>query len=328
MTETRAFWVTAAGVGELRAEQLAGRTGDQVEVETLASGISRGTEALVFLGRVPSSQHATMRAPFQAGDFGFPIKYGYSAVGEVVGGLIELQGQRVFCLHPHQDRFIVPADAVLPLPGALPTDRAVLAANMETALNGLWDAAPRLGERIAVVGAGVVGALVAALAAGLPGAQVQLIDIDPAKAGVAAAMGVDFALPDTADREVDLVVHTSGSVVGLQTALQLGAFEATILELSWYGDQTVEVPLGEAFHSRRLTLRSSQVGSIATSMRARWSHRRRLALALDLLLDPRFDALLEPAIAFDRLPAEMPEITRAAGRMCQVVHYPSLSGRP
>jgi threonine dehydrogenase-like Zn-dependent dehydrogenase len=233
----------------------------------------------------------------------------------------------VFCLHPHQDRFVVPADAVLPLPEALPTSRAVLAANMETALNGLWDAAPRLGERIAVVGAGVVGALVAALAAGLPGARVELIDTDPAKATVAAAMGVDFARPDAAGSGFDRVVHASGSAAGLRSALDLAGFEATVLELSWYGDRLVDVPLGEAFHSRRLTLRSSQVGSVADAVRARWSHRRRLALALDLLLDQRFDALLEPAIAFDSLPATMPEVTRAAGRMCQVVHYPGVLER-
>ena len=321
MTDARAFWVIAAGVGEIRTEHLPAPDEDAVEVRTLASGISRGTEALVFRGRVPASQRAAMRAPFQAGEFGFPVKYGYSAVGEVVRGPAGLRGKRVFCLHPHQDRFVVPASAVVPLPAGLPTERAVLAANMETALNGLWDAAPRLGERIAVVGGGVVGALVAGLAAGIPGTRVQLIDPDPIKAAVAAAIGVDFAPPDGAAPEADLVVHASGSAAGLRTALDLAGFEATILELSWYGDQAVEAPLGEAFHSRRLTLRSSQVGNVATAMRARWNHRRRLGLALELLLDRRHDALLEPAIAFDRLPEAMPEVTGATGRMCQVVRY-------
>lgn len=325
MTEARAFWVTSPGKGEIRAETLDRPGPGQVLVRTLASGISRGTEALVFLGRVPASEHEVMRAPFQAGGFGFPVKYGYSSVGEVAVGPDDLRGRRVFCLHPHQDRYVVPATSVIPLPEALPTARAVLAANMETALNGLWDAGPRLGQRIAVVGAGVVGALVAGLATAIPGTRVQLVDTDPGKAFVAAAIGVDFARPEGAAHDVDLVVHVSGSAAGLRTSLEVAGFEATVLELSWYGYRPVEVPLGEGFHSRRLTLRSSQVGSVATPMRPRWSHQHRLALALDLLLDARFDALLEPEIPFRTLPEVMPELARAPGRMCQLVRYPDPS---
>jgi NADPH:quinone reductase-like Zn-dependent oxidoreductase len=322
MAEARAFWVTAPGRGELRPERLARPGPGEVLIEALASGISRGTETLVFRGRVPTSQHQLMRSPFQAGEFGLPVKYGYSSVGLVRDGVPELRDRRVFCLHPHQDRYVVPASAVVPVPDGVPDTRAVLATNMETALNGLWDAAPRIGDRVAVIGGGVVGALAAALLARIPAAEVQLIDIDPDKAPVAAALGVDFALPGAARGDADLVIHASGAPEGLATALGLAGFEARIVDLSWYGDRAVALPLGEAFHSRRLKLISSQVGAVATARRARWDHRRRLALALDLLLDPRFDVLLAPARPFSDLPEIMAELAaRPSKVMCQVIGY-------
>ena len=237
MVEATAFWVTAPGRGELRTEWLRPPGPGEALVETRFSGISRGTETLVFEGRVPASQHDAMRAPFQAGGFEFPLKYGYSSVGIVAGGAPELVGRRVFCLHPHQDRYVVPAAAVIPLPDAVPDARGVLAANLETAINGLWDAAPRVGDRAAVIGAGVVGALAAALLVRIPGCELQLIDVDPEKAAIAAALGVDFALPGAARGDLDLVVHASGRAEGLRTALGLAGFEARIVELSWYGDR-------------------------------------------------------------------------------------------
>ncbi len=323
MTErARAFWVVAPGRGELRDEKLPARGAGDVLVRALASGISRGTESLVFTGRVPESQYRAMRCPFQAGDFPAPVKYGYASVGIVEAGPAALLGHRVFTLHPHQDRYVVPADAVVPLPDEVPERRAVLAANMETAVNALWDGAPRVGDRIAVVGAGTVGCLAAALAARIPGTAVELIDIDPSRAALAAALGCRFAHPEDASGEADLVVHASGNAAGLATALSLAGFEATVLELSWYGSAAVPAPLGEAFHSQRLTLRASQVGSVATARRARWSHRRRLTLALDLLRDPMFDHLLTGECAFAELPVTMAMLaTNPAGTLCQVVRY-------
>jgi 2-desacetyl-2-hydroxyethyl bacteriochlorophyllide A dehydrogenase len=322
MAEASAFWVTAPGQGALRREVLRPPGPDEVLVETSFSGISRGTERLVWRGLVPASQRDAMRAPFQAGDFTFPVKYGYSSVGVVAGGSEQWHGLRVFCLHPHQDRYVVPADAVVALPPAVPEARAVLAANMETALNGWWDVPPRIGDRIAVVGAGVVGALAAALAAAVPGSRVELIDVDPRKAEVARALGVAFRSPAEASGEADVVVHASGSSDGLATALRLAGFEATVLELSWYGDQAVRVPLGEAFHSRRLVLRSSQVGAVAPARRARRDHRQRLKLALELLADPRFDALLAPPVRFNDLPQAMQALMAGpSDLMCQPVAY-------
>jgi NADPH:quinone reductase-like Zn-dependent oxidoreductase len=322
MAEARAFWVVAPGQGELRSERLPEPGPGEILVEALASGISRGTETTVFQGRVPESQHRVMRAPHQAGEFAFPLKYGYSSVGMVAAGPDDWRGRRVFCLYPHQDRYVVPSRSAISVPAAVSDQRAVLAANMETVVNALWDAAPRIGDRVAVVGAGVIGALAAALAARMPGAAVQLVDVNPDKAELAGALGVSFAVPKVATPRADLVIHASGTAEGLATALELAGFEATVVELSWYGDRAVAAPLGEGFHSRRLRLVSSQVGAIATAQRARWDRRRRLALALDLLADARFDVLLAPAVPFARLPEVMAQLAaQPSSIMCQVISY-------
>ena len=245
-----------------------------------------------------------------------------SVVGIDEEGSVEARGGRVFCLHPHQDRFIAPEDAVIDVPDDVPDRRATLAANMETAVNGLWDASPGPGDRIVVIGAGVVGSLVAALAARLPGSEVELIDIDPTRETVATALGCHFAIPQGARPEADLVVHASGTPEGLATALAIAGFEATILEMSWYGTRTVQLALGGAFHSRRLTLRSSQVGAVPAVRRQRWSRRRRLALALSLLRDPVFDVLLSGESGFATLPELMPRLARSpAGVLCHTLCY-------
>lgn len=318
-----AFWVTAPGRGAIRSETLPEPGHDAVRVRALYSAVSRGSESLVFAGRVPESEYARMRAPFQAGDFPAPVKYGYASVGVVEAGKPELVGRTVFCLHPHQDRYVVPADAVVPLPNGVPAGRAVLAANMETAVNALWDGAPRVGDRIAVVGGGTVGLLCAALAARMPGTRVDLVDPDPAKRAVAGNLGAHGVAPDTAPGDADLVVHASGRAEGLRTAIARAGFESTVLELSWYGTGDVPVPLGGAFHSRRLTLVSSQVGSVSPARRPRWPHARRLALAVALLDDPAYDALITGESAFAELPAAMAALRETpGGTICHRVRYP------
>ena len=322
MAEALAFWIVAPGKGELRRESLPEPGPGEILVEALASGISRGTETLVFQGRVPESQRQIMRAPHQVGEFTFPLKYGYSSVGVVAAGPDDWLGRRVFCLHPHQDRYVVPRDSVVTVPATIPEERVVLAANMETVVNALWDAAPRIGDRVAVVGAGVIGALAAAVASRMPGAAVQLVDINPDKAAIASALGVSFAMPNVATPRADLVIHASATAEGLATALDLAGFEATIVELSWYGDRRVAVALGEGFHSRRLRLVSSQVCAVATPQRTRWDRRRRLSLAVDLLADARFDVLLAPPVPFARLPEVMSELAAGPSEvMCQVIRY-------
>jgi 2-desacetyl-2-hydroxyethyl bacteriochlorophyllide A dehydrogenase len=320
--DAHAFWVVAPGRGEIRQETPAPPSAKDVVVRTLYSGISRGTESLVFHGRVPPSEYQRMRAPFQQGDFPAPVKYGYANVGRVEQGPQPLVGRTVFSLFPHQTRFVVPADAVHVVPDAVPARRAVLAANMETALNGVWDAAIVPGQRVAVVGAGTVGCLVARLVAQIPLCDVELVDTNPARAAVAGALRVRFSLPEAAAGEADVVVHTSGAAAGLATALALAGMEATVVDLSWYGDQMVALPLGGAFHSRRLTIRSSQVGQVAASQRSRWSTTRRLEKAIALLADPSLDVLLTGETAFASLPSAMPALTAAAGdTICHAVTY-------
>jgi len=320
-TTALAFWLREPGAGEIRPVLLPAPGPDEVLVRTRYSAISRGTESLVFRGEVPPGQYAAMRAPFQDGDFPGPVKYGYLNVGVVEQGPAALAGRTVFCLYPHQSAYVVPAAAVTPVPDGVPPVRAVLAGTVETAVNALWDAAPLLGDRITVVGAGMVGCCVARLAAGFPGADVELLDPDPARAQVAAALGVRFAHPDRASADRDLVLHASATAAGLQRSLELLATDGSVVELSWYGDRPVELSLGGAFHSRRLAIRASQVGVVSPAQ-----HRRgtadRLALALQLLRDPAFDALLTGESEFAELPEVMARL--ASGELpalCHTVRY-------
>ena len=318
----RQFWIPEPGRGEVRRARLPpGGTGD-VLVRTLYSGISRGTEVLVFRGAVPPSQHATMRAPFQEGDFPGPVKYGYSSVGTVEEGPEPLRGRTVFCLYPHQDRYRVPAAAVHPLPDGVPAGRAVLAANMETAVNVVWDARPLAGDEILVIGGGVVGLLAAVLCRDVPGARVTVVDPNRSRAATADALGLRYRAEPPAGANADLILHASGRPEGLRSALGVAGVEATIVDASWYGTDDVPLPLGEAFHARRLTIRSSQVGRVPPHRAPRWTMARRLALALDLLADDRLDALLTGESAFDDLPAVLARLAARPGdALCHRVRY-------
>jgi len=316
----RALWLEAPRHAALRHEQVHLAAGE-VLAETRFSAISRGTERLVFEGRVPPSEHARMRAPLQAGDFAFPVKYGYSAVGRIIAGPPERLGETVFALAPHQSHFACPSAMAHPLPAGLPAARAVLGANMETALNVVWDSGAGPGDRVAVIGAGVVGALAAALCARLPGAEVTLVDINPARAGLAAALGCGFAAPEAAPGGADVVIHASASAAGLATALAAAGPEAVVVEASWYGDAAVPAPLGAAFHSQRLRLVSSQVGRLPPARAPRWSHARRMAKALELLRDPAFDALISGETPLADLPAAYGAILADGGTLCHRIRY-------
>ncbi|HEY8718807.1 zinc-binding alcohol dehydrogenase [Pengzhenrongella sp.] len=309
-------------MGEIRPAPLSAPGPGEVLVRTLHSGVSRGTETLVFRGGVPASQYSAMRAPFQDGEFPGPVKYGYLNVGVVEQGPAELRGRTVFCLYPHQSAYVVPAEAVVVVPDDVPPARAVLAGTVETAVNALWDAAPLLGDRISVVGAGMVGCSVARLLTQIPGVQVTLVDVDASRADVAATLDVGFALPADADGGRDLVVHTSATSAGLQRSLDLLAPEGTVIDLSWYGDAEVNLSLGGAFHSGRLGIRASQVGVVSAARRGRRTAAARLELALDLLRDPAFDALITGSSRFEELPDVM---ARLAGgslpALCHTLNY-------
>src|SRR3954468_9333925 len=324
LDDAQAFWLRAPGRGESRRVALPEPGRDDVLVRTLRSGVSRGTETLVFRGAVPPGQYAEMRAPFQEGEFPGPVKYGYLNVGAVEQGPPELRGRTVFCLYPHQTAYVVPAAAVTLVPDDVPPARAVLAGTVETAVNALWDAAPLLGDRVTVIGAGMVGCCVASLLSRFPAVQVTLVDVDAGRAEVAAALGVDFALPSDAADGRDLVVHASATSAGLQRALDLLAPEGTVIDLSWYGDSEVRLSLGGAFHSGRLRIRASQVGTLSPARSARRTTADRLALALDLLRDPAFDALITGQSPFGELPDVMARL--AAGSLPAICHTITYDG--
>jgi len=321
--EALAFWLREPGVGEIRRVPLPSPGPGDVLVRTLRSAVSRGTETLVWRGRVPASQYDVMRAPYQEGDLPGPVKYGYLSVGVVEQGPPWVRGRTVFCLYPHQSAYVVPVQAVTVVPEDVPPARAVLAGTVETAVNALWDARPLLGDRVAVVGAGMVGCCVARLLAGIPGVRVTLVDVDPLRSGVATALGVDFRVPGETVGGQDLVVHTSATSAGLQTSLDLLAPEGEVIELSWYGDAETRVSLGGAFHSGRLAVRASQVGAVAPARRGRRTTCERLELALQLLRDPAFDALLTGESPFDQLPAVMARLADGElPALCHTLLYP------
>lgn len=316
-----ALWFASAGQCEMRSEKLDAPAGDEVVARTLFSGISRGTEALVFSGNVPESETERMRGPNMGGKFPFPVKYGYAAVAVVEQGPAHLRGKTVFCLHPHQDRFIVPASMVTVLPERLPAPRAVLSANMETALNIVWDAGILPGDRVAVFGAGVVGALVAFIAARIVGTETVLADRNPSRSALASRLDIPFEDPERLGGAFDVLINASGSAQALETALAHAGQEARIVEASWHGDKSVSLPLGGAFHARRLSIVSSQVGSIPPARRARWSFSRRMAKALDLLLDDRLDALISGETDFADLAAAYPGILSNPKTLCHLIRY-------
>jgi 2-desacetyl-2-hydroxyethyl bacteriochlorophyllide A dehydrogenase len=322
---TRQFWIHSPGRAEIVGAEVPARRPGDVLVRTLFSGISRGTESLVFSGSVPPSQYGVMRAPFQDGGFPGPIKYGYSNVGRVEEAdedAKQLIGRTIFCLYPHQDVYCVPADRVTQVPDDVPAGRAVLAANMETAVNVVWDAQPGPGDRIVVIGAGVVGLLVAWVCRQVPGTDVTIVDPNPARAQVASELGLSHRTAPPGEATADLVVHASGNPSGLVTALAVADVEATIVEASWYGTKAVTLPLGEAFHSRRLKVVSSQVGRIPPHQEPRWTYARRMRLALELLRDARLDVLITGEDEFDALPAVLDRLTRAPGNtLCHRIRY-------
>ena len=321
-TATLAYWLREPGVGEIRSATVPEPGPDDVLVRTIRTGVSRGTETLVFRGGVPSSQFDVMRAPFQEGDFPGPVKYGYLNVGVVETGPAELVGRTVFCLYPHQTRYVVPAAAVTVVPDGVPPARAVLAGAVETAVNAMWDAGPLIGDRVAVVGGGMIGCCITRLLARMPGVRVTLVDVDRSRADLAAALGAEFALPEEVSGERDLVVHASATSAGLQTALDLLAIEGTVLDLSWYGDTSVDISLGGAFHSRRLTIRASQVGMVSPSRRGSRSTTDRLTLAMELLRDSAFDALLTGESSFRELPDVMRRLADGTlPALCHTITY-------
>ncbi|HKS01443.1 MAG TPA: zinc-binding alcohol dehydrogenase [Arthrobacter sp.] len=322
--QATAYWTVGPGQGELRSETLPIPGPGEALVRSLYSGISKGTELVVHQAAVPPCIAEEMRAPHQEGSFPSPVKFGYLSVGVVEQGPADWVGQTVFCLHPHQDRYVVPVSSLTRVPDGVPPRRAVLTGTVETAVNALWEAGPRLGDRVAVIGAGLVGGMVATLLRTFPLARLQLVDLDPARKDLADTLGVDFAHPDDALPDCDIVFHCSASEGGLERSLQLVGDEGDIIEMSWYADRKITIPLGEDFHARRLSIRASQVGAVARARRHRRTNADRLDLAVSLLKDPVFEAFLTGSSAFAGLPGVVQDL--ADGRLealCHVIEYPA-----
>jgi len=316
--KAHALWLVNKGQADV-LEMPVRQEPDGLIIKTLYSGISRGTERLVFEGRVPRNEHETMRAPFQEGDFSFPLKYGYSSVGTCLQGALE--GKTVFALFPHQTLFALPVDAAILVPNSIPPERAILTANMETALNIVWDAGVLPGDKVAVIGAGVIGALTAYLSAKILGTEVTLIDIDPSKASIAQAFNCQFKSPEALDESFDVVIHASATSQGLATGMKIAGIEAKIVEASWYGDRETPVRLGAAFHQKRLQIRSSQVGRLPLDKTARWTFRRRLEKAISLLKDPVLDHLISGESSFETIAHDYSKILNAKDTLCHRIRY-------
>ncbi|MDR6688949.1 threonine dehydrogenase-like Zn-dependent dehydrogenase [Arthrobacter sp. 1088] len=320
--EAQAYWVTESGHGELRPEAIPTPGPKEALVRTLYSGVSRGTERVVHEGRVPERVADLMHAPHQEGDFPGPVKYGYLSVGVVEQGPDNWTGKTVFSLHPHQDFYVVPTSQLTAIPEGVPARRAVLTGIVEVAINALWEAGPRLGDRVAVVGGGLVGGVLATILRKYPLGRLQLVDADADKRSLAEKLNIDFALPDEAENDCDIVFHCSASNEGLKLSLQLAGDDSDVIELSWFADKEVSLPLGEDFHARRLTIRSSQVGAVALPRRHRRTNAQRLQLAAATLKDPLFDAFLSSECQFQNLPITLVKLFEKPGGFCHVVAYP------
>ena len=309
MIRARAFWLAAGGRGLIRAEALPDPPADWCVVKTRFSAVSPGTERLVALGRVPVSLREEMRCPYMGGHFPFPVKYGYSLVGEVVSGPADLRGRAVHVLHPHQDICVVRREDVRPLPAGLPAERATLASNLETAVTAVWDSGAVLGERALVVGFGIVGSLIARLLSLSPGIDLEIVEPRRDRRMLAERMGFK-AFPEPGPGAFDLAFDAGGTPAGLQAAIDRVGVEGRVVAVSWFGARPVPLVLGGSFHSRRKRIVASQVSRIPGFLAPRWDVRRRTELVFRLLDRPEFDLHLSPPIPFSGLP----ELFRALRR--------------
>ena len=301
------LWFLGANQFSIREETLRSPSTPYCVVKSICSGISQGTEQLVYSEAVPESIQHQMRCPYMGGDFPFPIKYGYSLVGEVVEGPENIVGRNVHMLHPHQDYGCVhPRDIYLLDDGILP-EKAILASNMETAVNAVWDSQVTLGDRVLVVGFGNVGSLVARILSLSMGVEMFVTDTSALKRSMAQKMGFNVCEISQLKEEFDISFNVSASADGLQTAIDAVGYEGKIIELSWYGNRAVSLQLGGDFHIQRKTIISSQVSHIPSHRLARWDTIRRKKLVFSLLKQPEFEEHVTHNLRFSELPRILSE---------------------
>jgi threonine dehydrogenase-like Zn-dependent dehydrogenase len=322
MIRARAFWLTGKGRGALKREALPDPGGEEwCVVRAMFSAVSPGTERLVADGKVPVALRKEMRCPYMGGNFPFPVKYGYSLVGEVVQGPVELRGRKVHVLHPHQDVCVVRSEDVRPLPDDLPPARATLASNMETAVTAAWDSGVALGERVLVVGFGIVGSLIARIFGLGPAVDLEIAEKRPDRRRLAESMGFRATGRPSAE-SFDVAFDTSGTPAGLQTAIDSVGVEGRVVAVSWFGAEPVRLDLGGSFHSRRKRIIGSQVSRIPGSLRPRWDIRRRTELVFRLLERPEFDLHVGPTVPFTELPKAFETLVRRSpGGLSPLIMY-------
>lgn len=304
-----ALFHRTADVSELSPVTLATPASNQIEIASLYSLIATGTERLVAKGLVPQELYDHMAVPYMEGEFSFPIKYGYSLVGRVVTENHPLSGRIVHLLHPHQDRCIVSDHDVFAVPEGVPAKRATLASNLESALNGIWDAEVSIGDRVFISGFGMIGSLLARLLSMMPSVEVVVMDIDPIKRKLAENMGFTV-VKDTEDSDFDVAFNTSASGAGLQACINAVGYEGKIVEMSWYGVKAATLQLGGSFHSMRKRIISSQVSNLPANRRNRWDYLRRREVVFELLRNDAFDVHIGETVSFENLPDLFDDIRR------------------
>lgn len=325
-------WFSSAREVDVRPETMPDVGPREVRVVATASAVSHGTEMLVFRGQIPEGLELDL--PTLRGSFDFPIKYGYASAGRVVEAGADVRrlkpGDPVFVHHPHQSTYVVPEAMPVRLPDGLDPTLGVFLANVETAANVVIDAAPRLGERVAVFGQGVIGLLITQLLRRTGPGQIIVVEPVARRRELARQVGADVALDANADvvsaiREltdgagVDLVIEASGSVGALDRALETLAFGGTCVVCSWYGTKPVQLRLGGPFHHRRLRIVSSQVSTIDAALQPRWTQQRRLALARDLLADLELGALISHRIPVEQAAEAYALVDQHADQTVQVI---------
>jgi 2-desacetyl-2-hydroxyethyl bacteriochlorophyllide A dehydrogenase len=328
--EARALWFTAPRTAELRPERVPPPAPGEVRVKTIASAISHGTEMLVYRGEVPTD--LPLDLPTLAGDFSFPIKYGYASVGRVLDAGVEhlSPDDLVFVHHPHQEAFVVPADLPVRLPEGLDPTVGLFFANLETALNVVHDTPLRLGETALVFGQGVVGLLVTQLVKRAGADRVLAVDPIQKRRNLALDAGADEAfepgedlhqrvLEATAGRGADVAVEASSSGAALQAAVDAVATEGTVVVASWYGTKPVSLSLGGHFHRGRVRLRSSQVGRMNPELGSRWDRARRTETVHGLLPRLRLKGLISHQIPFEKAPEAYRLVDESSDETVQVI---------
>ena len=330
--EARALWFSAPRAAEFRPERVWAPGPGEVRVRAIASALSQGTEMLVYRGEVPAD--LPLDLPTLAGSFSFPIKYGYATAGRVLDAGKDVEdlaaGDTVFVHHPHQDVFVVPAEAPVRLPDGLDPLLGLFVANLETAVNIVHDTPLQLGETALVFGQGVVGLLVTQLFKLAGAGRVLAVDTLIKRRELALDVGADDVfepgedltarvLDATAGRGADVAVEVSGSGAALQAAIDAVAVEGTVVVASWYGTKPVALSLGEHFHRGRVRLRSSQVGRMNPALGPRWDHARRMETVLDLLPRLRLKELISHRFPFDRAPEAYRLMDERPGETAQVI---------